>query len=62
MLLFLEIASPDRLVVRVRAEGEGGTLGDMWDEIGPGDSFADISYETLRALAPGEVDTDNLPQ
>lgn len=54
----------DLVFISVRAEGPGGMVGDLFEEVRPGESFGDFSYaELLAATAdgggPGYVDFKN---
>ena len=57
MKVFITHAS-DSVVVRSKAEGQGGILEDFKIEVRPGSDFLGWSYEELRALGEGQRELD----
>jgi hypothetical protein len=61
MVVFVEMISPEEIVIRARAKDEeGDAIGDMVLHMGPGDDLDGIPFETFAAVGSGEVDTDTL--
>jgi hypothetical protein len=59
--VFISKAGGGVLLVRVRAEGPGGVLGDLTEEVRPGGSFLGHAYDELAALTQGGHDLDPAP-
>jgi hypothetical protein len=58
--VFLTIL-PDRVIVQARAEGPGGMLGDLMQEVHAGQSFLVWTYEELRVLGAGRREITSKP-
>jgi hypothetical protein len=44
-----------KVIVRMRAEGDGRMIGDMIKDIGKGESFYGLSYDDLLREGAGEI-------
>ena len=54
--IYVSETEDGRLIVRARAEGPGGLVGDFVDEMAPGDPpLFGYTYEELREHGPGEL-------
>ena len=49
---------PNVIVLRARAEGDEGMVGDFIEEISPNDTFGTMTYEQLLELGQGKIDID----
>ena len=54
MIIYLTLEK-DHILVSARAEGDG-MLGDIFEEVRPGESFWGLSYEDLRNHGSGELE------
>ena len=55
MKVFLAVYPEEKVIeVRARAEGEGGMVGDLNEEVHPGESFLGWTYDELLRLGDGE--------
>lgn len=45
----------ETVVLRARFEGDGGMVGDAFDECHPGGDWGGLSYDELRAAGAGSV-------
>jgi hypothetical protein len=59
--VFLPPGRDALIVLNARAEEPGGALGDLHDEITPGQSFLGWSFEELKQLGTGMHDIDPKP-
>lgn len=59
MKVFLSATPEGEVRIQARAESEDGrTLGDLTQEVGPGEGFAGHTFEELKALGDGGHDLE----
>ena len=57
MKVYLLMMSNGTILVRMRAESEDGdTVGDIVEEVHPGEVWEGMTYDELRARAPGLIE------
>ena len=57
MKVYLLMMSNGTILVRMRAESEDGdTVGDIVEEVHPGEVWEGMTYDELRARAPGVIE------
>ena len=57
MKAYLLMMSNGTILVRMRAESEDrDTVGDIVEEVHPGDVWEGMTYDELRARAPGVIE------
>ena len=56
MKVYIEPHHDDRYIVKVRAEGPGGIIGDAEIIVGPGESIFGVPYSTIKRHGPGSME------